>query len=157
LKNNRIFLVPIWQRAETQLESESGPAWLHIGISPTSLCCHHHVQPNRGPPWPSRRTGSRPSRGSSSNAAAASVAGPPCHPHCLNPVADSRPHHTHAESPEAVGTELDSTPDSKNQNRNRVKKSLLQNPIELCRFGAQTRDRIGLESKLPMPDPSTYK
>jgi hypothetical protein len=33
----------------------------------------------------------------------------------------------------------------------------LQNPKELHRFGAQTQDRIDLESKLPMPDPSPYK
>jgi hypothetical protein len=87
----------------------------------------------------------------------APIAGPPCHPHPLDPVADSQPHRTHAENPEADETELDSTPDNKNQNRSRVKKSPSQNSNELHRFGAQTQDRISLEFKLPTPDPSPYK
>jgi hypothetical protein len=60
-------------------------------------------------------------------------------------------------TPKAVETVPDSTLDNKNQNRYRVKKSPLQNLNELRRFGAQTRDRIGLESKLPTPDPSPNK
>jgi hypothetical protein len=75
----------------------------------------------------------------------------------LDPVANSRQHRTHAENPEVVETEPDSTPDSKNRNRSCVNKSPLQNSNELRQFGAQTRYRIGLESKLPMPDPSPYK
>jgi hypothetical protein len=62
----RILLVPIWQRAETQLESESGPAglffpltlfyfsrgptWLHFGIGPTGMFCHHRVHSPRSRP-----------------------------------------------------------------------------------------------------------
>jgi hypothetical protein len=80
------------------------------------------------------------------------MAQPPYHPHHLDLVADSQLHRTHTENPEAVKTEPDSTQDSKKQNRSHVKKSPLQNPNKLRRFGAQTQDRIGLESKLPMPD-----
>jgi hypothetical protein len=120
-------------------------------------CSHPGAQPNWGPPWPSHPTGSRPSRGSSSNAAAAPVAGPPCHPHRLDPVGDSRPYCTHADNPDAVETEPDSTLDSKNRNWSHVKKSPLKNPKELHRFRAQSQDRIGLESKLPTPDHSPYK
>jgi hypothetical protein len=119
-----------------------------------SLPC---AQLNWGPPWPSHPTGSRSGRGSNLNAATALVAGPPCHPHRLNPMADSWPHRTHAENPEAVETEPDSTPSSKNQNQSSVKKAPLHNPNEHHRFGAQTRDRIGLESKLPTSNPSSYK
>jgi hypothetical protein len=115
------------------------------------------AQPNWGTPWPSHPTGGRSSRGSSSNSAAALVARPPCHPHPLDPVVDSWLHRTHAENPEAVKTEPDSNPDRKNQNWSRVKKSPLQNPDELHQFWAQTQDRVGLESKLPMPDPPPYK
>jgi hypothetical protein len=72
-------------------------------------------------------------------------------------MANSRPHRTHTKNLEAVGPEPDSTLDSKNQNQNRIKKSPLQNPSELHRFGAQTQNRIGLEFKLPTPDPFPYK
>jgi hypothetical protein len=106
---------------------------------------------------PGHPTGSRPGKGSSLNATAAPVTGPPCHPHRLDPVANSWPHRTHTKNPEPLETELDSTLDSKNQNLSRVKKSPLQNPNKLRWFGTQTHDRIDIESKLPTLDPSPYK